>query len=91
MAEAFYLAGERTARSAVLVDIPKDILQAQTTFSWPPQMDLPGYRLTTTCRTVKRVREAARMILASEGPPSSTSAWRCHQANASAQLMELVS
>ncbi|MGH1552842.1 hypothetical protein ACRAWF_14840 [Streptomyces sp. L7] len=31
----------------VLVDIAKDALQAKTTFSWPPVMDLPGYRPVT--------------------------------------------
>src|SRR5688572_15832012 len=35
LAEAFHLAS--TGRPGpVLVDIPKDVLQAQTTFSWPP-------------------------------------------------------
>ena len=39
LAEAFHLAS--TGRpGAVLVDIPKDVLQAQTTFSWPPEMKL---------------------------------------------------
>jgi len=27
----------------VLVDLPKDVLQAATSFSWPPTMDLPVY------------------------------------------------
>ena len=43
LAEAFHLAA--TGRPGpVLVDIPKDVLQAQTTFAWPPTLDLPGYR-----------------------------------------------
>src|SRR6195952_5726955 len=43
IAEAFHIA--LTGRPGpVLVDLPKDILQAQTTFVWPPVMDLPGYR-----------------------------------------------
>ena len=25
----------------MLVDIPKDVLQEQTTFSWPPELQLP--------------------------------------------------
>src|ERR1700759_1484198 len=38
IAEAFHLAG--TGRPGpVLVDIPKDVLQAQTMFSWPPTLD----------------------------------------------------
>src|SRR3954453_21957197 len=46
VAEAFHLAS--TGRPGpVLVDVPKDVLQADTTFSWPPQLDLPGYRMPT--------------------------------------------
>ncbi len=46
IAEAFHIAS--TGRPGpVLVDIPKDVLQAQTTFSWPPTLDLPGYRPVT--------------------------------------------
>jgi acetolactate synthase I/II/III large subunit len=44
IAEAFHIAS--TGRPGpVLVDLPKDILQAQTTWSWPPELDLPGYRV----------------------------------------------
>jgi acetolactate synthase-1/2/3 large subunit len=43
IAEAFHLAS--TGRPGpVLVDLPKDVLQKQTIFSWPPTIDLPGYR-----------------------------------------------
>src|SRR3954470_3911142 len=43
IAEAFHLA--ITGRPGpVLVDIPKDVLQAQTEFTWPVEMELPGYR-----------------------------------------------
>jgi acetolactate synthase-1/2/3 large subunit len=66
IAEAFYLAS--TGRPGpVLVDIPKDVLQAQTTFSWPPQMDLPGYRPTTRPHG-KQIREAARLIATARRP-----------------------
>ena len=52
IAEAFHLAS--TGRPGpVLVDVPKDVLQAQTTFTWPPPLDLPGYRPTCT-RTPSR-------------------------------------
>src|SRR5882757_7633654 len=60
IAEAFHLAS--TGRPGpVLVDVPKDVLQAQTTFSWPPTLDLPGYRPTVHPHT-KQIREAARLI-----------------------------
>ncbi|MBF6354806.1 acetolactate synthase large subunit [Nocardia higoensis] len=66
IAEAFYLAASGRP-GAVLVDIPKDVLQAQTTFSWPPEMRLPGYRPVTKPHG-KQVREAARMILDAKRP-----------------------
>jgi acetolactate synthase-1/2/3 large subunit len=44
IAEAFHIAS--TGRPGpVLVDLPKDILQATGPFSWPPVMELPGYRV----------------------------------------------
>ncbi|WP_241387068.1 acetolactate synthase large subunit [Rhodococcus sp. CH91] len=66
LAEAFYLASSGRP-GAVLVDIPKDILQAQTTFSWPPEMHLPGYRPVTKPHG-KQVREAARLIADAKNP-----------------------
>jgi acetolactate synthase-1/2/3 large subunit len=43
LAQAFHIAA--TGRPGpVLVDIPKDVLQAGTTFSWPQDLGLPGYR-----------------------------------------------
>lgn len=66
IAEAFYLANSGRP-GAVLVDIPKDVLQADTTFSWPPEMRLPGYRPVTKPHG-KQVREAARLIAAAERP-----------------------
>ncbi|MEP7180036.1 MAG: thiamine pyrophosphate-binding protein, partial [Pseudonocardiales bacterium] len=59
IAEAFHLAG--TGRPGpVLVDLPKDVLQERMTFSWPPKLDLPGYRPVTRPHG-KQVREAARL------------------------------
>src|SRR5512144_1094214 len=56
LAEAFHIAG--TGRPVpVLVDIPKDTLQASTTFSWPASLDLPGYRPVLKPQQ-KSVREA---------------------------------
>ncbi|MDQ1585021.1 MAG: acetolactate synthase large subunit, partial [Actinomycetota bacterium] len=51
----------------VLVDLPKDVLQEQTVFSWPPRIDLPGYRPVTRPHG-KQVREAARLITDSHRP-----------------------
>ncbi|MBO4207638.1 acetolactate synthase large subunit [Micromonospora echinofusca] len=66
LAEAFHLAS--TGRPGpVLVDIPKDVLQAQTTFTWPPTLDLPGYRPTVHPHG-KQIREAARLMTAARRP-----------------------
>src|SRR5690606_16921164 len=51
----------------VLVDIAKDALQAETTFQWPHELALPGYRPTSRPHG-KQVREAARMILDAKRP-----------------------
>ncbi|AZG48839.1 acetolactate synthase large subunit [Gordonia insulae] len=86
IAEAFHIA-ESGRPGAVLVDIPKDVLQAQTTFSWPPQIDLPGYRPVTKPHG-KQVREAARLIEAAKAPVLYVGGGVI-KANASAELMEL--
>ncbi|HEX5924080.1 MAG TPA: acetolactate synthase large subunit, partial [Baekduia sp.] len=66
IAEAFHLAS--TGRPGpVLVDISKDALQAKTTFSWPPELRLPGYRPTTRPHG-KQIREAAKLICAAHRP-----------------------
>ncbi len=66
IAEAFYIAS--TGRPGpVLVDIAKDALQAATTFTYPDSVRLPGYRPVTKPHG-KQVREAARLIAASERP-----------------------
>ncbi|MFI6096731.1 acetolactate synthase large subunit [Lentzea sp. NPDC051213] len=66
IAEAFHIAS--TGRPGpVLVDIPKDVLQEQTSFSWPPELRLPGYRPTTRPHG-KQVREAAKLIVNAHKP-----------------------
>jgi acetolactate synthase-1/2/3 large subunit len=66
LAEAFHLA--LTGRPGpVLVDVPKDVLQSQTMFQWPPTLDLPGYRPTLHPHG-KQIREAARLIAAAKRP-----------------------
>ena len=64
--EAFHIAG--TGRPGpVLIDVAKDALQARTTFSWPQEMRLPGYRPTLRPHA-KQVREAARLIVNAQRP-----------------------
>src|SRR3954447_17182101 len=61
VAEAFYVAS--TGRPGpVLVDVAKDAMQARTTFWWPTELNLPGYRPVTRPHA-KQVREAAKLIL----------------------------
>jgi acetolactate synthase I/II/III large subunit len=68
--QAFHIA--TTGRPGpVLVDLPKDILQNEMTWHWPSDDELsaslPGYRPTVKGHP-KMIKEAARMILASERP-----------------------
>ncbi len=66
IAEAFYIAS--TGRPGpVLVDVAKDALQARTTFTWPTELNLPGYRPVTRPHA-KQIREAARLILEARRP-----------------------
>ncbi|GAB1815508.1 acetolactate synthase large subunit [Mycobacterium sp. MUNTM1] len=66
LAEAFHIASSGRP-GAVLVDIPKDVLQGQCTFSWPPRMDLPGYKPNTKPHS-RQIREAAKLIAAARKP-----------------------
>jgi acetolactate synthase-1/2/3 large subunit len=66
VAEAFYLAS--TGRPGpVLVDVAKSALQAKTTFEWPTEINLPGYRPVTRPHS-KQIREATRLLLESRRP-----------------------
>ncbi|MDQ1683374.1 MAG: acetolactate synthase large subunit, partial [Frankiaceae bacterium] len=66
MAEAFHIAS--TGRPGpVLVDIAKDALQAATTFSWPVELNVPGYRPAARPHG-KQMREAARAIVEAKRP-----------------------
>ena len=60
IAEAFHIA-ETGRPGPVLVDLPKDILQASTTWSWPPALDLPGYRVPGPADQ-ERIAAAARLL-----------------------------
>ncbi|TYC99573.1 acetolactate synthase large subunit [Arthrobacter echini] len=86
LAEAFHIA--TTGRPGpVLVDIAKDAQQAQTTFSWPPKIELPGYRPVLRGHA-KQVREAARLIAEAQRPVLYVGGG-CLKAHASAELLEL--
>src|SRR5690606_9159896 len=66
IAEAFHIAS--TGRPGpVLVDIAKSALQSRTTFSWPQQMNLPGYHPVTKPHS-KQIREAAKLLASARRP-----------------------
>lgn len=66
LASAFHIAA--TGRPGpVLVDITKDAQQGKGMFSWPPKIDLPGYKIVVRGHN-KQVREAAKLIAASSRP-----------------------
>ena len=64
--QAFHIA-ETGRPGPVLVDISKDALAANTTFTWPSGIDLPGYRPTVNPHS-RQVREAAAMIVGARKP-----------------------
>ncbi len=84
--EAFHIAASGRP-GPVLVDISKDALQATTTFSWPVQMQLPGYRPVTRPHS-KQIREAARLITEAKRPVLYVGGG-VHKARASDELFEL--
>jgi len=64
--EAFHIAS--TGRPGpVLMDLPKDVLLAETTWSWPERINLPGYKPTTRGNQ-RQVVEAVKLIMAAERP-----------------------
>jgi acetolactate synthase-1/2/3 large subunit len=64
--EAYHVA--RTGRPGpVLVDLPKDILNATVEWEWDPEVDLPGYRPTVRGHG-RMLREALELIGASRRP-----------------------
>ncbi len=66
IAEAFHIAG--TGRPGpVLVDLPKDVLQATLRWSWPPVMDLPGYKVPGPPDPAA-ITAAARVLRAARRP-----------------------
>lgn len=66
IAEAFHIA-QSGRPGPVLVDIPKDVLQGECTFAWPPQFELPGYKPNTKPHN-RQIREAAKLIAEARKP-----------------------
>ncbi|HEU4488768.1 MAG TPA: thiamine pyrophosphate-binding protein, partial [Actinomycetota bacterium] len=66
IAEAFHIASSGRP-GPVLVDIPKDVLQSQTSFEWPSSINLPGYRPSGQPNG-RQIRAAARLISESRRP-----------------------
>jgi acetolactate synthase I/II/III large subunit len=86
IAQAFHIAA--TGRPGpVLVDISKDALTQLTTFQWPTEIDLPGYRPTTKPHA-KQIKEAARLIAGAQRPVLYVGGGVL-KANACAELKEL--
>ena len=66
IAEAFHIAS--TGRPGpVLVDISKSAQQERTTFSWPQELNLPGYHPVTKPHS-KQIREAAKLLATARRP-----------------------
>ena len=66
IAEAFHVAS--TGRpGAVLVDIPKDVQNAELDFIWPPSYRMPGYHPVTTPHS-RQIDEAARLLSEARRP-----------------------
>lgn len=86
MAAAFHLASSGRP-GPVLVDVAKDAQQGKMTFSWPPKIDLPGYRPVVRGHN-KQVREAARLIAAASKPVLYVGGGVV-KAHASVELLEL--
>ncbi len=63
---AYYIA--RTGRPGpVVVDLPKDVLLAETTFAYPETVEIRGYGVQTEAQPEK-IERAARMIAAARRP-----------------------
>ena len=84
--EAFHIAA--TGRPGpVLIDLPKDVLNARTEWSEPGEVSLPGYKPTVDGH-VPRIREAANLIERAQRPVLYVGGGII-KANAAAQLRSL--
>jgi acetolactate synthase-1/2/3 large subunit len=64
--EAFHIA--QTGRPGpVLIDIPRDVQQEQTEFTYPDKLDLPGYRVISRGHPAQ-IKKAAALINEAEQP-----------------------
>ena len=84
--EAFYIAASGRP-GPVLVDIPKDVANASTDFSYPDSVDIRGYR-PTTLGHAGQIRRAAEMLAAAERPVIYAGGGVIHS-EAAAELHEL--
>jgi acetolactate synthase I/II/III large subunit len=83
---AFHIA--RTGRCGpVLVDIPRDIQEAEMEFRYPDDVDLPGWKPATRGHP-RQIAEAARQIAAAERPVLYVGGGTLN-ADACAELLEL--
>ncbi|MBN1929841.1 MAG: biosynthetic-type acetolactate synthase large subunit [Chlorobiaceae bacterium] len=64
--KAFYLATNGRP-GPVLVDMPKDVLNAICTFEWPESVEIRGFKPTIKCHA-NQVQKAARMIAKAKRP-----------------------
>jgi acetolactate synthase-1/2/3 large subunit len=64
--KAFYLAMNGRP-GPVLVDLPKDILNAECVFEWPETFDIRGFKPTIKCH-LNQVQKAASMIAKAKRP-----------------------
>jgi acetolactate synthase I/II/III large subunit len=86
IAAAYHIAS--TGRPGpVLVDITKDAQQDLMEFSWPPKVELPGYRPVTRAHG-KQIQAAAQLIAEAKRPVLYVGGGVV-RARASAQLLEL--
>lgn len=66
LAEAYYIANSGR-KGPVLVDITKSAQTQEIEFSWPPVMDIPGYRVAGKPH-IGQIKMAAEMLLEAERP-----------------------
>ena len=84
---AFHVA--RTGRQGpVLVDVAKDVQEAELDFAWPEEVDLPGWKPPRRVHP-KQVQAAAKAILAAQRPIVYAGGGVLN-ADACAELLELV-